>query len=278
MVDMSDIGIVGYGIVGEAVEYGFNVKGNNILYYDKYKPCSSLEDVVKSSEFIFVCVPTPYKIGGIDLSIMDENIEGISELSKNTDKIIIIKSTIIPGTTRNYAKKYKENNFCFSPEFLREAHYKEDFVNADRIVIGADDEDINQRVTKLHKKRFPNINIFITNPTTAEISKYASNFFLAMKIIYANEIYDLCEEFKTDYNEVKEIVAADNRINKAHLDVTPERGFGGKCFYKDMEALIGVYNDHEVDSSLLKVVQAKNLKIRKVRDWEEIPFVKSDEI
>ena len=120
---MSDMGIIGYGIVGKAVEYGFKDL-NNIRFYDKYKKSDSLEEVINSSEFIFVCLPTPYSISkrGIDLDIMDENIENISRLSGGTDKIIIMKSSVLPGTTRDYAVKYKDCNFCFNPEFLTEAN------------------------------------------------------------------------------------------------------------------------------------------------------------
>jgi UDPglucose 6-dehydrogenase len=273
---MSNIGIVGYGIVGEAIGYGFGVKNNVIKYYDKYKPSNSLEDVVKSSEFIFVCVPTPYKRDGIDLSIMDESIENISRLSKNSDKIIVIKSTVIPGTTRKYSEKYKKNKFCFNPEFLTESNYLEDFVNSDRVVIGADYDEIKSRVKDLYREIFRKVPIFLTDSKTAEFVKYMGNLFLAMKVIFANEMYDVCEKIGIDYGEVKEIFGADTRIGKSHLNVTPERGFGGKCFPKDMKAFIEFCRKIRVDVPLLETVWGENLKIRKIRDWEGIPFVKSE--
>ncbi len=271
---MSNIGIIGYGIVGKATAYGFK-DGNNIKYYDKYKDSDSLRDVVKFSEFIFVCLPTPYKKDKIDLSIMDENIDKIAELSKNTDKIIIIKSSVVPGTTRNYSKKYKNNKFCFNPEFLTEANYLEDFVNADRIVIGADNDKIGLRVINLYRERFPKTPIYNTDLTTAEMVKYMANCLLATKVIFANEIYDLCEKLGIEYEEVKKMVSADRRIGATHLDVTSARGFGGKCFPKDIIALIGLYKELGIDSSLLETFWRKNLRIRKIRYWEEIPFVKS---
>lgn len=265
----TNIGIIGYGIVGRAVEYGFKEIAE-IRYYDKYKTSQPLEEVIKNSEFIFVCLPTPSNKNGIDLSIMDENIADIAKLTDNTDKIIVIKSSVVPGATRNYAKKYPRSKFCFNPEFLTEANYLEDFVNSDRHVIGADDDKISLRVTALYRDRFPKTPIFRTDLTTAEIVKYMSNCFLAAKVIFANEMYDLCEKLGINYDEVKKMVGADKRIGESHFSVTSVRGFGGKCFPKDIVALIGLYKKFGLDASLLETVWNKNLKIRKVRDWEEI--------
>ena len=284
--NMASIGIVGYGRVGKAVEYGFK-NGNSILCYDKYpdsislKKISSLEKVVKDSEFIFVCVPTPYREGErgypiIDLSIMDENIREIAGIARGSDRIVIIKSTVVPGTTRGYGKKYSNVNFCFNPEFLTEANYLEDFVNADRIVIGADNERVSLRATALFRDRFPKTPIIRTNPTVAEFGKYTANCFLSAKVIFANEMYEGCERFGISWEDVKKVVASDKRIGESHLDVTSERGFGGKCFPKDVMSFIGLFKDIGIDVSFLEAVWNKNLKIRKIRDWESIPFVKSD--
>ena len=273
---MANIGIIGYGIVGEALAYGFGVK-NKIRYYDKYKDSASFEDVVKSSEFIFVCVPTPYNEGGIDLSIMDEVVSKISELSEDTDKIIVIKSTVIPGTTRDYAKKYPGIRFCFNPEFLTESNYLEDFVRADRIVIGADDEATGRMVEKLYRDIFKKTHIFVTDSASAELSKYAANTFLGTKVMFGNMIHQICERTDADYEAVKDILASDTRIGRSHLDIDAKHGggFGGKCFPKDMVAFIEFCKKKGLDCSLLETVWDLNLKIRKIRDWESIPFVKS---
>jgi len=271
---VANLGIIGYGIVGKAVEHTF--KDNNILYYDKFIKSTPLKEVVEKSEFIFICLPTPFKNDKIDLSIIDENLKEITKLTDNTNKIIIIKSTVVPGTTIKYSRLYPKTKFCFSPEFLREAHYLEDAVNPDRIIIGADDLDVRKRVISLFKKRFPNVLMFETDPTSAETVKYMANCFLATKVIFANEIHDLCQKLKIDYNKVKEMVIVDKRMGSSHFGVTNEKGFGGKCFPKDIVALIGLYKDLNLDPTLLETVWKKNLKIRKVKDWEDIPFVKSD--
>jgi nucleotide sugar dehydrogenase len=272
---MANIGIIGYGFVGEAVEHGFK-DTHNIKIYDKYKQSDSFEDTVNSSEFIFICLPTPYKEDKIDLSIMNESIEQIAKFVEGTDKIIIIKSTAIPGTTKSYSKKYPNVNFCFNPEFLREAHHLEDFLNPDRTIIGSDNEKVKKRLEELYRERFPNTQIILTNSTAAEMSKYAANALLATKVIFANEIFDLCQKLDIDYGDVKKMVMADRRIGTSHLSVTEQRGFGGKCFPKDLIALLGVFKELGVDSSLLKTVNEKNLKIRSEKDWDKIPFVNSN--
>ncbi len=269
------IGIIGYGIVGQAVAYGFS--NNNILIYDKYKKLDPIEKVIKKSEYIFICLPTPIKCdeSGIDLSIIDSNIEKITKLTNGTNKIIIIKSTVIPGTTKNYMKKYPKSLFCFNPEFLREKSYLQDFLITDRIIIGADNPVVFRKVSSLYKSITPDIPIFKTDPTSAEMVKYMANCFLATKVIFANEMYDICKKLNINYSEVKKMVSADKRIGESHFDVTSLRGFGGKCFPKDLLALKALAKKLNVDTTILDAVWKKNLKVRKIHDWEEIPFVVS---
>lgn len=272
------LGIIGYGIVGQALAYGFSqpdIKNKyEIKYYDKFKETDSLESVVSGSEFIFICLPTPMKEdeSGIDLSIIEESIAEIIQFTNGTDKIIVIKSTVVPGTTAELEKKYPETNFAFNPEFLTEANYLEDFVNADRNVIGANNDLTSRRVVALYRQRFPHTKIFQTDTTTAEMVKYMANAFLATKVIFANEMFALCQALGIKYEEVKSMVVADHRIFDSHLDVTTAKGFGGKCFPKDVVALIGRAKQLGIDPKLLETVWSTNKKIRKTHDWEEIPF------
>lgn len=113
--------------------------------------------------------------------------------------------------------------------------------------------------------------VFQTDPTTAEMVKYMANCYFAMKVIFANEMFDICESLGIKYEEVKKLVSADHRIFDSHLDITTSRGFGGKCFPKDLLALRALAAKKGVDTSVLDTVWKKNLEIRKVRDWEEIP-------
>lgn len=277
-ISPANIGIIGFGIVGQAIAFGFSqpdiASKYKIKYYDKYRESSSLEEVIKTSEFIFICLPTPMKSdeSGIDLSIIEDTISQITPITDNTDKIIILKSTIIPGTTKKFETKHPKTNFAFNPEFLTEANYLADFVNADRTIIGANSDLISRRVIALFRQRFPNQKIFQTDTTTAEMVKYMANAFLSTKVMFANEMFDICNALGIKYEEVKNMVAADRRIGDYHLDVTTARGFGGKCFPKDMVALIGRAKDLKIEPKLLETVWDLNKKIRKVHDWEEIPF------
>lgn len=269
-----NLGIIGYGYVGKAVEFGFK-KRNKIFVHDKFLPSLPLDQVVKNSEIIFVAVPTPMdsKYTKIDLSIVDSVIKETVSLAKKLNKkpIITIKSTVVPGTTRKMGKKYSWPEIAFNPEFLTEAHFLEDFVNSDRVVIGADKKEVMQKLVKLYKDTFPKTPLFQTDPSTAEMVKYMANTFLATQTIFANEIFDLCQKLKLDYIDVEKMVRADHRLTKTFLTVTKEKGFGGKCFPKDTVALLGLASEKGIDLSVLRSAWQKNLKIRKIRDWEDIP-------
>jgi len=270
------IGIIGYGIVGQAVAYGFS--RHEIHIYDKFKPSEPLDAVVANSDYIFICLPTPFKKDKqeIDLSIINQSLKEITPLTDRTDKIIVIKSSVIPGTTNNYIKTYPGTLFCFNPEFLTERAFLQDFIKTDRIIIGSLNDLVTRKVSAIYQSIMPNTPIFQTDPTTAEMVKYMANTFLTTKVIFANEMYDICQKIGIRYEEVKQMVTADHRIENSHLEITTLRGFGGKCFPKDLVALLGFSQKIGVDVSLLKEVWRKNLKIRLVHDWEEIPFVVSD--
>lgn len=270
---MTTIGIIGWGVVGQATGKGF-AKANKVLWNNPgRKGSKSLNKLATVCNYIFVCVPTPMfsDESGIDLSIMNGVVSDIAPKIAGKDKVLVIKSTVVPGTTESYRKKYPKVNFAMNPEFLTEANPLGDFLKPDRTVIGAFSQRVAGRLASLYQDLYgPESEIFITDPTTAEMVKYMSNALLATKVIFANEMYDLCTALGIKYEEVKDMVTADTRIGPSHMSVTTLRGFGGKCFPKDMVALIGFAKDKNVDASLLKTVWKKNLKIRKVRDWEEI--------
>lgn len=271
---MSTVGIVGYGYVGKAVEYGFKSK-HRVLVYDKFLPSLPLSQVVSAAEFIFICVPTPMtgNYRSIDLSIVESVFGEIVALSRKLNKapFLVVKSTVIPGTTTRLSHNFAWPNTLFNPEFLTEANYLDDFINADRVIIGGSSSKTRRSLVKLYQTTFPEIKIFETDPTSAETVKYMTNTYLATKVIFANEMYDLCGKLGISYDEVKSMVVADQRIYDSHLNVTKERGFGQKCLPKDMVALLGLARKLKVDLSLLEAAWKKNLKIRKVRDWENIP-------
>jgi UDPglucose 6-dehydrogenase len=185
-------------------------------------------------------------------------------------KVVVIKSTVIPGTTRRYEEKYPGVPFAFNPEFLTESNYLQDFIKADRIVIGAENNWIGQKIIGLYRTCFPATHILRMSSTAAEIVKYQCNVLLAAKVGISNVFYDICQKEGVNYTDVKRAVALDARIGESHLEVTTERGFGGKCFPKDLGAIIGQCRELDVDCKLLEELFAYNLRIRKVHDWQEI--------
>jgi len=284
------IGIVGCGIVGSStIEI---LKNYHDLYpYDKYKtgevrgiPLVDLETIVSNSEVIFVSVPTPMKISGeIDLSAINDTVRDISDLhlmgSPDKSKVICIRSTAVSGTTDNLELKFGHKNlkFAFQPEFLTEANYLEDAKHPDRIVIGANEKEAALTVKKVYETvgfTEDKVSYLITDLKTSEMIKYASNCFLATKVSFANEIYNICKHLNIEYDTVKKALLMDKRIGKSHLNVPgPDHclGFGLKCFPKDLNALIYLAREHGYNPRLLEEVWETNLKVRKNKDWENIP-------
>ena len=270
---MSVIGVIGYGVVGMATAEAFG-KTNEILWHDPYKKGSTpLAKLISSCEYFFFCLPTPMfsDYSGIDLSLVDAMVDKVASKISGTEKLMVIKSTVVPGTTARYQKKYPKVRFAMNPEFLTEVNAPWDFVHPDRVVIGATDEADATRLARLHREFLGyEIKIFLTDTTTAEMVKYMSNCYMATKIIFANEIRELCRKMKVNYSDVAEMTGADKRIGTSFLKVSPWGGFGLKCFPKDSVALLGLAKKKRVDLSVLRAVWKKNLKVRKVRDWEHI--------
>lgn len=270
---MANLGIVGWGVVGQASGKGFG-KAHNILWNDPYqKGSTSIEEVTSKSDYIFVCVPTPMKedYSGIDLTIMNKVVGNVAKRVFGKNIPVIIKSTVVPGTTDKYAKKYPKVKFAMNPEFLTEVNAPWDFLHPDRVVIGAYDEAVANRIARLHRDVLGyKVKIFTTDPTTAEMVKYMSNTFMATKVIFGNEFHQLSKKMGINYDDVVRMVGADTRILPSFLGKTPYTGFGLKCYPKDTVSLLGLARKLKVDLSVLEAAWKKNLKIRKIRDWEEI--------
>jgi len=267
-----NVGIIGHGFVGKALEYGFK-NTHNIFIYDKFETDTlSLKEVLEKSSVIFFCLPTPFNEDTmhIDLSIYDETIEEASKLV--SDKLFVIKSTVVPETTKNYQKKYPNNTYAFNPEFLTEQNSNVDFINSDRIVLGGNKESLKQ-LTKLYRAcpHFKDTPIIEMTATEAEVVKYQANITLATRVVISNYFYDICQETGCDYSKVRKGVITDPRIGESHSTVTEARGFGGKCFTKDLAAIIGKGNDLNIDTGLVQEVFDYNNRIRTTEDWKDIP-------
>jgi len=275
---MSNIGIVGHGFVGKAVEYGFkgcHDVGHNLYIYDKYKtPNKPLQPLLDNCNVIFMCLPTPFNEDKleIDLTIYDDMIDSVCSEISGEGKIVVIKSTVVPGTTEDYSRRYPDVPFVFNPEFLTEANYLQDFVNTERIVIGGDNDWAVQTIIMLYRSMpyFVDTPILKMSLTAAEVVKYQCNVLLATRVAVSNVFYDICEDLGVQYDDVKKGVELDKRIGSSHISVSSERGFGGKCFPKDLGAIIGRCRDLGVDGKLLEEVFVYNERIRKIKDWKEI--------
>lgn len=273
-----NIGVIGWGFVGQATGLGFaSNKENKVFWFDKFKESpNTLDEIVEKSEFIFICVPTPIfeDYSGMDMSIVKGVVGEVAPMVSGSDKVVIIKSTSIPGTTKELSKKYSGVNFVMNPEFLTQKNANTDFLNPTRTVLGSESKDVAERVVALYKTILPEGQPYIvTDTTSAEMTKYMSNLILASKIILANEFYFLSRKVGANYNDVSRAVESDPRIG-TFLGVPGwdgDFGFGKACFPKDMVGILGLARELKVDMSVLDAVWKKNLKVRKHRDWESMP-------
>ena len=233
------------------------------------KISSNISDVEKCS-LIFVTVGTPQKRNGeIDLAVVKNVTDKIGKLLSKTQHkpIIIIKSTVIPGTTletilpilqRVSGKKVgKDFGLVTNPEFLRETMAVHDTLYPHVIVLGGDNNSFLKKVKRFYYNLHHNVPIVLTNYGTAEIIKYANNSFLATKISFINQIASICEKIPdADIDDVSRTIGLDPRIGKLFLDAGP--GYGGSCLPKDVKAIINLSSKIGVKPTLLTAVEKTN--------------------
>lgn len=270
------ISVIGNGFVGSAVAHGFAQLNPKVYDVDPERTQCSIEQALEQ-EYIFVCLPTPMisvEGGKANLSILYDFFESVA--NKTVHGIFVIKSTVPVGTTKQLQKLYPQFRFVHNPEFLTAANAKNDFVNADRTVLGGSDTTALQSVLELYQSHFPNIPIHVMSSDESELVKYTANCFLAVKTMFFNEIKLLSETFKTDYSKIVAGVTADKRIGVSHTRVPGpdgDYGFGGTCFPKDINALIHTIDSVEhnqergASSDILKTVWERNKQVRNNWDW-----------
>jgi UDPglucose 6-dehydrogenase len=296
------IGVVGLGFVGLSLTSVLSSKGYDVIGIDinkeKCKKISNgippffepeLEKTLKNGlkkklkisndfslinncDFIFVTVGTPQNTNGsIDLSIIKRAISTIGEsLLKNKKKpIILIKSTVIPGTVKKIIlpilekKANKKNGKDFglisNPEFLQESSAIRDTKFPHVVVLGGDQTKFMKKAKKMFSKLHPNVPIITTNHQTAEMIKYANNSFLATKISFINQLSNICQKIPgANIDDIGKTIGLDPRIGKLFLNAGP--GYGGSCLPKDMKALINFANISGVSPTLLNAVEEINTK------------------
>jgi UDPglucose 6-dehydrogenase len=270
------IGIVGNGFVGSAVRYGFSTNVGcdvEVKVYDKdaNKSTDTLSDVTKS-DIIFLSVPTPSNLdGSMNIDIVDKALSDIDE--HGTNAVILLRSTVVPGTTNKLQGKYPNLRLVFNPEFLTERSANFDFINQDRVILGGDINDV-EVAESLFKSRFGStISILKTNYETAELIKYMTNTFFATKISFLNDMKLIADKSGVIWKDAIDGFIRDGRVGHSHLDVPGhdgKYGFGGSCFPKDIQALINFGNGLGIEMSVLKGAWKTNLKVRPEKDWENL--------
>jgi len=237
---------------------------------------NSYEEAVQNSDITFICVGTPStEDGDIDLSYIDQSVKAVAEEVKKKDSYhsIIVKSTVVPGTTQNHVLPLLEKisgkkagvdfGVGMNPEFLREGVAVDDFLHPDRVVNGFFDERTKQKLSELYKDfQCP---IVETSLSVAEMIKYASNCFLATKISFMNEIGNYCKTLGIDVYDVADGMGLDKRINRSFLNAGI--GWGGSCFPKDTKALRAWAKKTDQESFLID-------SVIKVNDHQPLQIIK----
>ena len=282
---MTRISIIGSGVVGSATGKGFHKMGHKVIFYDVSKDqllpllehgyCISenIKDVISKSDVSFVCVNTPNNYGGRkqDLSQLMSALYDIANVLDSIRKyhLVVFRSTILPGTMRNVILDYLEKNcssqrgkdydICYNPEFLRQRTALDDFMNPARVVIGLERKNIkiSSRSSSfpylLLKKLYGQLtkNIIVTDYESAELIKYASNCFLALKISFFNEIGMICKQLGIDDKVVSHVVSLDKRIGA--YGTVAGNPFDGSCLPKDIDVFISFIKKLQIDPDLIGV-------------------------
>ncbi|MCL1994717.1 MAG: nucleotide sugar dehydrogenase [Defluviitaleaceae bacterium] len=275
MEDMK-IAVLGLGFVGLTAAAGFASKGFNVTAFDTdssrrklisegtvpffepdltatgFKVAQTQDEATKDADIVFICVGTPQgKDGSVDLTYINT---ALQTLSAPANCLVVIKSTVLPGTTASLKSRYKLAN---NPEFLREGHAWEDFINPDRTVCGVTDEHSKQLLETVYKPF--NAPIHFTTLNTAEFIKYLSNTMLATMISYANEMSLIAGEIGDIHTKTAfEILHQDKRLKNSGIAhyIYPGAGYGGGCLPKDTQAL--AYVAKEKANILRKVIDLNN--------------------
>jgi len=266
-----NIGIIGQGFVGNAIYQRFKNYYNVLTFDLEESKSNSPKNGLFDCQIIFLCLPTPMnKDGSCHVDIVEQELMGLNIFAK--ESIVVIKSTVPPGSVENWNSRFKDIDIVFNPEFLTEVNAVEDFNKTTRIILGGP-RKATTLLKRIYSKVFAHAHIVKTGSTHAEMVKYVTNTFLATKVSFANEIYQICEGLNLDYDKVIEYSTLDKRLGKSHWQVPGpdgDFGYGGHCLPKDVRALINVAENAGVFPEILISTNDKNNEVRNNKDWEDM--------
>jgi UDPglucose 6-dehydrogenase len=254
------IGIVGLGAVGTANQQGFKHLGHTVSVHD-IKLNTTIQTVL-DSEIVFVCVPTPQlSDGSCDTSIIESVIKELNLYSY--PGIIAVRSTVVPGFTQRMINTYKNLTICFVPEFLRERCAADDFIHNHKLLaVGTHDIWVYRKLVKAHGS-LPKHTEHLT-PNEAEVLKYYNNVYAALRVTFANVMYEICEKLDCDYTTIKNAYVKTGKTVDMYLDVNPDlRGYGGMCLPKDTQAIAALINELNLDYDLIQSIHNDNNKFKR---------------
>lgn len=256
---------MGVGMVGGALSrYFTQQKQIQPILYDPPKGLGD-KQTLNETEVIFVCVPTPYvEDKGFDDSFLEQAFADLAG-----EKIVVIKSTVMPGTTERYQNKFPQHRVLFNPEFLTEATADYDTLHPNRQIIGYTEK--SKVVAEEILKMLPGAPLQKIMPSLeAEMVKYFSNTFYALKVAFANQFYDLCQKLRVNYDGIKECAKAEPMMGVNHWEIFHKgyRGYGGKCLPKDTRTVVRLAKEVGFDFSLLGAAEEYNNKL--IKDNKQI--------
>lgn len=265
------LGIIGCGVVGQAVAAGFH--GHcRLCRYDlnefktEYESVSELLHALKRDP-VFVCVPTPMNPdGSCNTTIVDSVCSHLSMYSTlSARRLVLLKSTVPIGTTDWLNAKYRNLQIVYNPEFSSTKTATDEFMNQKHILLGGPYDDAMKQAHGLYSKAFPFAAILVSDAKTVEMVKMTTNTFFATKVAFANEIHQICGELGINTREMLKLACSDPRMGDTHWDVPGhdgELGFGGACLPKDINSLIYEARKLSVDPRILLAAWAKNIEVR----------------
>ncbi|MBA7552558.1 hypothetical protein ES705_45126 [subsurface metagenome] len=250
-----NLGIVGCGVIGESLAKLLEDMGHFVQRYD---PAKLLGCDITLCKIVFICVPTK-----ADMKFEDVKMAVNYVTSKNKKGIIAIRSTIMPGMTDEFTKKYKRE-FVYLPEFLRERTAFLDEICPDKIIIGTKKREVFEIFRKLFEHVVDNKKkIIMMRPVEAELLKVALNSLYTVKVVFGNELYDICQKYGADYYKLFEAFKLDKYINAMHLDPLFDgyRGAGGKCLGKDIKFLIKAAREKGIILGVTIMADKENMNL-----------------